>query len=249
MVAVSSISLGATIRALERSMEQARFASVLLLSDQAPPRGHAPGIEWRRIRPIRSRQDYSGFMLHELSDHITSDFALCVQWDGFVLDGRRWRDEFLQYDYIGAPWPHFDHHRVGNGGFSLRSKRLLEAAGTIAFDARVAEDIAICRDNRNWLEKDLGLRFAPEALAREFAFERLPFTGREFGFHGIFNMRRLLQRPWFIDLLSSLDPGTIGRLEVREIVGQSLLRLDLKAAWLALRNRIYARRSFNGNSR
>ena len=43
--------------------------------------------------------------------------------------------DFLKWDYIGAPWPlsyeafvdPFGRHiRVGNGGFSLRSRKFLE---------------------------------------------------------------------------------------------------------------------------
>ncbi len=38
-------------------------------------------------------------------------------------------DKFLYYDYIGAPWPldtNSNKSRVGNGGFSLRTKRIME---------------------------------------------------------------------------------------------------------------------------
>ena len=67
-------------------------------------------------------------MLQELHDHISTAHALCIQWDGYVLNAQAWDASFLDYDYIGSVWPQFgDGHRVGNGGFSLRSKRLLEA--------------------------------------------------------------------------------------------------------------------------
>jgi hypothetical protein len=46
-----------------------------------------------------------------------------------------WSNDFLEYDYIGAPWMYSDtsyitdegeHVPVGNGGFCLRSKKFLE---------------------------------------------------------------------------------------------------------------------------
>jgi hypothetical protein len=229
-------------------MAEVRFGKALLLSDRAPP--ILPmGIDWREIRHIGSRDDYSRFMLHDLWEYISTDFALCVQWDGHVLDGSHWKQEFLAHDYIGAPWPQFDHDKVGNGGFSLRSRRLMKATATIAHDSGEAEDIAICRTHRGRLEREFGLRFAPEELAFDFAFERSIGTGREFGFHGIFNMRSLLGRRHFMKILSSLDPGTIGRLEGRELFFQALRQFDFGAAWLVLRNRMFASRSLNGKFR
>ena len=112
----------------------------------------APG--WLRHVPVRpfGYTDYSLFVLYVLGHFIETEFALIVQDDGWVLSGRNWRSEFLQYDMIGAP----DHlgvvrtatdmtfyrgfqweHMIGkpgmrvdvvyNGGFSLRSKKLLTA--------------------------------------------------------------------------------------------------------------------------
>ncbi|KAI8824044.1 uncharacterized protein EV422DRAFT_518715 [Fimicolochytrium jonesii] len=31
-------------------------------------------------------------------------------------------DDYIQFDWVGAPWPHFPHLRGGNGGFSMRRK-------------------------------------------------------------------------------------------------------------------------------
>lgn len=238
LVAVSSVALPATTRALELSIEQAEFGAVLLLSSQ-PPRNCSSEIEWRPIAPISSRSQYSQFMLKELASHITSEFALCIQWDGFVLDGSRWQQQFLKYDYIGAPWPHFDDgHRVGNGGFSLRSQRLLQACTELENPGCEPEDIVISRTKRNWLETEKTICFAPEEVAREFAFERHLATGAEFGFHGLFNMRNILGSREFRNLLASLEPGTIGRQEAREVLWQSFISADLGTALQVLRNRL-----------
>ena len=73
---------------------------------------------------------------------------------------------------------------VGNGGFSLRSRRLLEAG----LDARIVqehpEDQMLRRTYRQLLEQQHRVQFAPPALARQFAFENERPRGPTFGFHG-----------------------------------------------------------------
>ena len=229
LVAVTSVALDATIEALEASMRQADFGEVLLLSDQAPPARADPTISWRQIKRLESRADYSRFMLCELADHIPTTHALCVQWDGFVLRGDAWNPRFLDYDYVGAVWPHFDDgHNVGNGGFSLRSRRLLELCRELPFDESQMEDVVIGRLCRGRLENQ-GIRFAPEALARSFSYERASPTGREFGFHGAFNLVRLVPARSRFELFRTLEPGMLARSERWEILrwalGQGHLRL------------------------
>ena len=101
---------------------------------------------------------------------------------------------FMHYDYIGAAWNHYPvgDQRVfqGNGGFSLRSRRLMEVVATDpAIRRRHPEDRRICRDYRPHLEQAHGIRFAPEDVARRFSIEGYGQTNRthttEFGFHGV----------------------------------------------------------------
>ncbi|SAL48353.1 hypothetical protein AWB74_02212 [Caballeronia arvi] len=42
-------------------------------------------------------------MLFALWRFIETEYALIVQDDGWILDIGNWSDEFLSYDYIGAP--------------------------------------------------------------------------------------------------------------------------------------------------
>jgi hypothetical protein len=217
LVAVTSVALLPTLEALRASMRQADFGSVLLLSDHEPPPGSAEGISWRRVPRLRSRLDYSRFMLRDLAKHIETSHALCIQWDGFVLDGASWDPAFLDYDYIGAVWPHFgDAHIVGNGGFSLRSLHLLRACKELPFDGSEAEDLVICRQYRDQLERD-GIRFAPPAVARRFSFEREEPTGTEFGFHGAYNLARRLPPKDALALFRSLEPHMLARSERLEL--------------------------------
>ena len=142
LCAVTSVAREATVAAMRHSLGQIGFEKALLLSDARPDGLDGAGIAWHQIAPLASREDYSRFVLHNLADHIDTDHVLVVQWDGFVRDGRCWQDEFLAYDYIGAVWPQFeDDWKVGNGGFSLRSKKLLEATRLIR-DGAEAEDLS-----------------------------------------------------------------------------------------------------------
>lgn len=198
-------------------MHEASFGEVLLLSDQ-PPSACVGGIEWRQIRRLGSRQEYSRFMLRELAEHIRTSHALCVQWDGFVTNGSAWDPRFLNYDYIGAVWPHFaDLHNVGNGGFSLRSRRLLVKCRDLPFDGSQLEDVVIARICRDRLERE-GIRFAPEQIARRFSYERTAPTGGEFGFHGCFNLFRHLGPDGALRLFRSLERGMLARSERAELL-------------------------------
>ena len=230
LVAVTSVALDATVDALRASMDQVNFGQVLLLSDLPPQSAADPRIEWRRIERLGSSADYSRFMLRELGDHIATDHALCVQWDGFVLDGAAWDPAFLDYDYIGAVWPHFDDsHNVGNGGFSLRSRKLLEASRHLPFDGSEPEDVVISRIARSQLEQD-GIRFAPPPVARRFAYERTRPTGREFGFHGAFNLVRYLPPKQAAALFGGLEPELLARGERFELLWWALARGRIKLA-------------------
>ena len=126
LCAASSVNIDATVEALRASADQIDFAECLLFTDADV--SLPDGIRNIPARRFNSGRDYSHFLLEGLVDHVRTPHCLIVQWDGFVLDAGRWNPAFLDYDYIGAPWPQFhDGHDVGNGGFSLRSARLLQA--------------------------------------------------------------------------------------------------------------------------
>lgn len=138
------------------------------------------------------RKDYSKFMIRELYDHFDTSHVLTIHADGYVLNADAWCDEWLQYDYIGATWGYKDGMNVGNGGFSLRSKKLcgILAAADLQGEHYHPEDHAIARIYRPALEAQ-GIRFAPEEVANNFSIEAYgnvwpggnAYTG-QFGFHG-----------------------------------------------------------------
>lgn len=222
-------------------MRQAQFAKVLLLTDAPALAPDESGISWRRIGKLRSRADYSRFMLRQLADHIETSHALCVQWDGYVLNGRSWDERFLDYDYIGAVWPQFsDGRNVGNGGFSLRSLKLLKACRELPLNEDEAEDLVIGRTCRTDLEK-AGIRFAPEAVARKFAFERTPPTGEEFGFHGAFNLVELNSSDRAYEIFRQLEPGMLSRKERSQLFQWAVANRRWRLAWTMLAKTTLAR--------
>lgn len=203
LCAVSSVALDLTVRALKKSCQAIAFGDVVMFSDQASPEGAESGIRWQKIPHIETKEAYSNFMLKELAHYATRPFVLVIQWDGYIVNPGLWRSEFLNYDYIGALWPQFDDGMtVGNGGFSLRSRHLLEATASSQFPAEHPEDVAICRVYRPCLERDFGLRFAPEHVASTFACERKGALEKSFGFHGAFK---------FPSIVGSDDIGSVVR--------------------------------------
>ncbi len=208
LCAATSVNVAATVAALEATMDQIVFGEVLFVTDGSAA-SVPPGVRIVPIAPLRSGRDYSEFMLTGLGDHIETPHCLVVQWDGFVLDARRWDDRFLDVDYIGAPWPQFDDdYTVGNGGFSLRSKRLVQACRDPRFRHSHPEDIAIARENRDFLEREHGITFADETMAARFSAERMKAGPPTFGFHGAFNMVPLLGGERFWTLYERLDDRT-----------------------------------------
>ncbi len=219
LCAATSVNVAATIRALGFSLDRIDFADCLLFT-HAPVRPDDPRIRVVPIARLGSAAAYSHFMLRHLPNHVASSHCLIVQWDGHVLDAGRWEPAFLDYDYIGASWPQFDDGLdVGNGGFSLRSKRLLQACQLPDFAMSHPEDVAIARTYRPWLEQQ-GLRFANRAMANRFSSERAGDPAASFGYHGVWHMPRILGEGNFWDLYSTLDDRSTIRHDFGTVLKQ-----------------------------
>lgn len=191
LISATSINIEATLQAIEACQSRVCFAACKLLTHEQPSRS-LPGLEIVITPRLDTAEHYSRFMLADLADHVDTPHCLVVQWDGFIVNPERWSPRFLDYDYIGASWPQFlDGHDVGNGGFSLRSRRLLHACRAPQFTPSHPEDVAIGRHNRHWLEAQ-GLRFADHELAGRFSAERKGSPKATFGFHGVWHMPALV---------------------------------------------------------
>lgn len=157
------------------------------------------------LMPDMSLADYSIYVMKQLIADIKLDteFILFTQTDGFVIDGTAWKSEFLDYDYIGAPWPEHvsPQYRVGNGGFSLRSKKLMTILQDNKYPAQHPEDAQICRVLRPFLEKE-NIKFAPPEIAEWFSCESTYKAHQTFGFHSPIEIRYYLsykyKNLWFL---------------------------------------------------
>ena len=120
------------------------------------------------------------------------------------------------YDYIGAVWPQFPETPVGNGGFSLRSRRLLDAMQDPDAVIRHAEDKCIAITNRRLLEGKHGIRFAPAEVAEQFSVERTPWHPA-FGFHGFFNFAEVFSAAELRPLLDTIPDSCCSSLDTYDL--------------------------------
>lgn len=250
--------------ALRVSQRELPGANTLLLSPGRPKK-LLDGIVHVEIQPL-GYLDYGLFLIYALHRFIKTDFALIVQSDGWVLNGRQWKDEYFNYDYIGAP-THFARVTTGkevkyqcnfewigqlgnpacqvdyvlNGGFSLRSKRFLEAPTTLNIpfqltppshlpgppyrmywdNALHCEDVQLCFNMRSELER-AGLKFAPLNTARNFAFENIYLS-----FHDGLDLSQCLGHHSQMRKLKSYDPRVVEyqltKEELTSILGENLM--------------------------
>jgi len=185
------------LMAFEICLNYAEFGAMKIVADVEADYVTKSGIQVFSSTGIKSRKDYSEFIIKGLNNYIDTEFVLIAQHDGFILNPAAWDKAFLKYDYIGAPWLADGDLIVGNGGFSLRSKRLLEVTQSdeqiqigSKEDDKYAEneDWVICMILREYIESK-GITFAPVELAKQFSIEENEVVGgkwtNQFGFHGL----------------------------------------------------------------
>lgn len=198
IVSVACVRVSETLKAIKKSISGINFAEVKLLTSQ--------DVECEYIEIIKIPElDYEGynkFIVYELYKYIDTDFVLIVQDDGYVINPHLWQDKFLNYDYIGAVWdspkdsfscrdPFGNIVRVGNGGFSLRSKKLIRLPSELglpwkSYYGYYNEDGFFCAHNRHIFENH-GCKWSPIEVAKYFSQEAdLPEVNdvEPFGFHG-----------------------------------------------------------------
>ena len=215
-----------TVQAIKHSMKNIAFGDAVLVSHKKP--FYLPkNIRYEYTPQNKSINEFNYKMIYEIHKYINTDFMLLIHYDGFVINPDMWRDEFLDYDYIGAPWPKNNSLKDANGNIcrvgnsvSIRSKRLMELpsklnipfepvrSGRTAYEGSYNEDLFICVKNKHIFESE-GMKFAPLETAKYFSHEASieEIKGiRPFAFHGYFgnnfkNKRfgRLRFKYWFID--------------------------------------------------
>ena len=201
LLAATSIDIDQTQLAMRISLQNILFGAAKLLSS-SPPKKKYSDIEYVSIPPMNFL-DYSRLVIEDLHKYFETSHCLIVQADSFVVNSDLWKDEFLEFDYIAAPWSdkiqvnpnlvlNMKENVVGNGGFSLRSHKLAKTTSKINFKSLKfpikSEDVVICHYlYKKMIEK--GIRFAPPKLAAQFSMENVNHLyGQDvnsvFGFHG-----------------------------------------------------------------
>jgi hypothetical protein len=200
LVAITSVDIENHIKALQYSCRNIKFGAVKLICHERPE-NLPDGISYHHIERMSNIDDWNYSVIYKLGDYVDTEFALLVHSDGFVINPNSWRDEFFDYDYIGAPWPvpkdDFSYRdingelvRVGNS-VSLRSKKVLDLPKKLnlewkPFHGYYSEDGFICVNYRH-VFKEHGCKFADINVARYFSHESdLPETRGidPFLFHG-----------------------------------------------------------------
>lgn len=138
-----------------------------------------PGIEFREVGPINTLHDYNKLLTtQEFWASLPVDKCLMFQHDSMLL--RNGIEEFLEWDYVGAPWK-FQQHG-GNGGLSLRDPLIMQH---ICKDFKWHpglgyEDVFFSNVMHN---NDLG-ELAPREVCKKFSCETI-FELGTLGYHAI----------------------------------------------------------------
>ena len=205
LVCFDTRNLEAAINSMARSMSHINFSESIFFTNQELCSKEFVsytkdlGIRVVFVNDVKSITQYSLFILEKLDSYINTNFCLVTQWDSWVINSKSWDLDFLNYDYIGAIWPDYIENKVGNGGFSLRSKRLLKSTREILetnsdFSIPLIEDDFICREKRKIFEEKYQLKFPDVELANKFSVERNGIPIGSFGFHGMFNFNFVISK-------------------------------------------------------
>jgi hypothetical protein len=188
LVALGSTKIRETVSAIKHCHKLVKFFDTIYLTDASVSDQYARKIE---ARNIPSKKDYQYFMVNDVPslilDNIPISFNghfLFINWDGFIINVDAWTDEFLDYDYIGAPWPWFNH-LCGNGGFCLKSKKFLSIQKQYCnnFYCNENEDVILGLKLRKVFES-FGCKYADSTIGYKFSTEVGDIVkNNSFGFH------------------------------------------------------------------
>jgi len=184
LIALTGVDFDAHQRAIKKSCEGIEFGAVKVIWDEK----------------CTSIDIWNEKIVYELRKYVDTSHALLIHSDGYVINPELWKDEWLELDFIGSPFPlptdnysYLDEEgglqRVGNS-VSLRSKKLMDLVATRewkSYYGNTNEDGFISCHNRKWLEAQ-GCKFGTFEQALDFGREHdLPeHKGREtFLFHAL----------------------------------------------------------------
>lgn len=188
LISVNCVNPEQSVKALLYSSKHIEFGSIKLLAHYKP-NNLTSDIEYIEIPP-QTHTSMNWFHLNKLPNYINNEFMLSIHDDGFIINPHLWLDEFLNYDYIGAPWPQSEwcqKNRVGNGGFVLKSKKFLEIESSIPYTL-LHNDVVVTNIYYDHFTQ-FGCKYADLNLASKFSLElEIPECtfdlSNTFGFHG-----------------------------------------------------------------
>src|SRR5216684_1929777 len=90
--------------AVEDCLRRAVFGGVLIYTDDETRVGPLDGARYFQVPDWSNKVDAGRFYYSEAMAKVETEFGLLIEWDGGIHDATKWRQEFFEYDYIGAPW-------------------------------------------------------------------------------------------------------------------------------------------------
>ncbi len=173
-------------KALLYSSKHIDFAKMVLLSNKKPD-NLPKNIEFIET-PIKTHIETSTFAYTTLPSIIDTEYCLGIHDDGFVINPHLWDDEFLEYDYVGAPWKNCgQRNRVGNGGFVLKSNKFVQLTKNLKY-LGTHDDGELTNAYYDYFTYH-GCKYAPVNVAMKFSLESKISECKYdlnncFGFHG-----------------------------------------------------------------
>jgi len=118
---------------------------------------------------------------------LKAQHVLIFQTDSILCSMSPWTiEDFLPYDYVGAPWiDRWYGMDIGNGGLSLRkTKTMIRITKSFKFNETENEDIYFARGIYDLAARDHAIKIPPIHVAAKFAYEagKLPRV-TSFGVH------------------------------------------------------------------
>lgn len=189
LLAVDCLNTDLIIKVIEHCKSKCDFGAVKFLTSIPCDYEHVI-----KIKPLNSLIAYSVFMLKHAYEYIDTSHILTIQRDGWILNPESFDYSLLELDFVGGLYMQYD--KCGSGGFSLRSKKIMEEVskavpywdGTQQEAERITEELGYYEDGVLSLsEFSKGFKIASLEQAANFSQagnrNKKYFREKPFGWH------------------------------------------------------------------
>ena len=124
-------------------------------------------------------KDYNNLLVSDkFYSYIPTEIFLVFQTDTMICpEYKSYINDFLKYDYVGAPWKHLNN-TIGNGGLSLRRKsKMLEIIKKCPYNGMLNEDLFFTKEC-----PEIDRYFPKWEDAKHFSTETI-YEDKSFGLH------------------------------------------------------------------